>query len=39
MHPTFLGKVDVKAGLLVSFLLVAQHYQTLTQRGGGIAVL
>lgn len=36
---TFFGEVYGEAGLLVLFLLVAQNYQTLTQRSGGITVL
>lgn len=37
--PTFHSKVYVEVGLLVTFLLAAQHDQTLTQRRGGIAEL
>lgn len=37
--PTFLCKVYFEAGLLVIFLLVSKHYQTLTKRSSGITVL
>lgn len=36
---TLLFKVYIEAGLLVAFLLVSQHYEALTERRCGVAVL